>query len=267
MDSAWIDAYLVATGLDTASVASYFRVRCGKGGTLVLGPELRDALRSAADGKLAVLYTFGAVTLVNFNNVETRSFLHFLASLGQTIDEAQFARYADNYSIGLGPGLPWLVEMDGARVADDLAGCTLSTCDTMALSLLYERLDERIGVLSDRGEELVAAAGSGRLFHVQSHVRELAGFLRFQADYAHSCDERSWKAGKADMVMQPFRVALQDFYDIRGRADILGRKSEGLGAIIDTLTEHSVRRQELRVWAVQALLILSFVVLDIVYYF
>jgi uncharacterized Rmd1/YagE family protein len=269
MDSTRLDAYLVAMELDICTVATYFDIPCAKDRSLVLQMELREVLKTSVDEKMAVLYPFGVIVLVNFDNIEVRHFLHFLDSIGIVVDDTLFLEYADNYLLSMieDPEQQITLSVDEAQVPDDLAGYTLCVSDVLARSLLLERLDDRVETLSDKGDELIRIASTGKLFYVQFYLGDLADFYKFQVDFAFSSDERVWKASKVDSAKHGFRTKLEELYDIGGRMRTLSHKSSDLEAIISSFTEHSYRRQELRVYSIQAILILSFLFLDFFYYF
>lgn len=265
-----VKAYLIGETVNLRRVARYFNRRLENSSFLMLREEeLAPILKVARKERLVYLFPYGCVVFAGFKEIEIRNFLWFLESLGQRVKGEEFLKYVEEYTLVVDPtAAEPFFSLDHGIVPDRPMDYLSVLAAVLASSLFYAKTEDQAGELFDRSEILLRRMRKGHFGISRVYLKNIGRFLEFQlrsayyfnpVKYAHTLNRGGFCK---ELYRQLVRV-----YGLEERHEAVRRKIENLCQTIDSFNELSYQRQEINVYRLQAILIFSFVIMDLIYYF
>lgn len=215
------------------------------------------------EGKRVHLYFFGGVVFVNCSEEEIGAFFWSMGHYADQFREYPSIRYRDEYSLRTGEGERIAVTNDSAVMPgyDPAYGDII--CFVLAKSVALERIEERVDLVLDEMEGLVALLERGKLELSDRRLAKLAASIltyKYQS-IAHIMvldkPEITWENPEADRLY----LTMANLFELNQRYNEIKHKGETLLDITQVFTSLSHARRATRLeWIIIVLIFIEIVI-------
>ncbi|WP_298273561.1 RMD1 family protein [Geobacter sp.] len=215
------------------------------------------------EGKRVYLYYFGGVVFVNCSEEEIGAFSRSMERYADQFREYPSIRYRDDYSLRTGEGDRIAVTNDSAVMPGYDPAYVDIICFVVAKSVALERIEERVDLVLDEMEELIALLDRGKLELSDRRLATLASSIltyKYQS-IAHIMvldkPDITWENPEADRLY----LTMANLFELNQRYNEIRHKGETLLDITQVFTSLSHARRATRLeWIIIVLIFIEIVI-------
>lgn len=272
MDIVSLRAYRIADKMDLSMLARLFYKKQGRLARLLhvrgdAGMQI-PGFEDISQG--VYLFSNGCAVFYGMGASGTREFLEFLHLQGVDVDWDAFARFVEEMEVQICPGDDTVISVERGRAVISQAdtGCIEALATALARSVRLETGLERAEAMYGKSELLLDAMRRQKGALSKDHMRGLADFLMMLMESEFVAPPagtpaflRRRGAGEELYVSAARLYRLEDRYQAIRERNIHLRK---------TLKQYATlihRREEIKAYIIEIILLGSFLVMDYFYYF
>ncbi len=220
------------------------------------------SLASGSDAELVYLYYFGGIVFINCSGDIIARFLDGIPIYADNIKGQPHLPYREEYRLEIDPAREPDITNDSAVMPRYNLAFMDIICFVIAKSVALERIEERIDVVFDEVEGLIANLGKGTLELPDRDMARLASsILSFKfTSIAHIMvldkPEITWDNPEADRLY----LTMASLFELNQRYQEIKHKSETLLDMTDVFTSLSHARRSARLeWIIIILIAIEIV--------
>lgn len=209
------------------------------------------------------LYFFGGVVFVNCSEEEMEGFFWSMGHYADQFKEYPALKYRDEYSLRTGEGDKITVTNDSAVMPGYDPAYVDIICFVIAKSVALERIEERVDLVLDEMEGLIALLDRGKLELSDRRLAKLASSIltyKYQS-IAHIMvldkPEVTWENPEADRLY----LTMANLFELNQRYNEIKHKGETLLDITEVFTSLSHARRASRLeWIIIVLIFIEILI-------
>jgi uncharacterized Rmd1/YagE family protein len=278
MQTVRLRAYDVAQEIDLNALASAFEIKkkftweepltiSGRRLAEMIGPDAEQ------DERAAMLFSFGAMVLINLTREESQRFVDAMRAFGAARAWKYPSPHFERFQIALSGEIED-AEFTDARVSvPEIPGYFPELAATvLAKSVALERVEQRIDSILDRLEPIVEQLERGKL-SISNKQRStiMAELARYQYATLSSImvldkPDMTWSRGDAE----EFYNQMADFFELTDRYEVLKAKGDAVERIMGSIASMNDHSRSMFVeWVIIGLILVEVIlmVLDLIRWF
>ncbi|HOJ10096.1 MAG TPA: RMD1 family protein [Clostridiales bacterium] len=258
------DCFKIAPRINLKNIAAFFNLSWPASGRvefIVLeDSQIETILKYGTHSKVAYIFEFGCITLVNFETDEINIFMEYIESITNKMQSGMILKYYERYE----------AEIDNSgffKLYDESESCIRYNRNVevilsviMAKSTALFRVESEVDELMDKAEKYVDYLQKGWLHtHTRKFSAITARILRFEYDSIYSIEILDRIIGFDKKVkLREIYDEIAEYYELGDRFNILRNKVDNLRKITRAYTKLSYERHENRLYLFEVFLLILF---------
>lgn len=263
-------SYKLADKISLNPFITYFpSLKKHKGGEWIFlgSAEIEQVLKYYVENKYVYIYPFGSVTFVNFEHNEVLSFISFLKTIVEKVQDSYLFSFQESYTVNIDPEQSANIENNFPLLPADNETAILGVASILAKSTALNKIEADVETFLEKYEYFIRDLKKGRLFTRRKQIIQFTTqMINFELKVVSNIKIFDRPFTDHNQLLEEYYDRLSQLYELSQRFTIIKDKLEDLEVIKSTFYKLSIDKATTSLYLAEIFLLTVFAIADIIFY-